>query len=144
MSDRPNYCPTMTKTNSEILDQLRTAADGLLMMSESEYPFEVFLWEDAAPATPQKVVQQTNHPQNTPVEIVGVDDFFQMATTEEDWHEEEEKATVKQFQTLVQTLEENLSNLQVYRLGKIEIDVYVIGQTSSGDSIGLSTKVVET
>ncbi|WP_392476847.1 nuclease A inhibitor family protein [Nostoc sp. C110] len=134
----------MTKTNSEILDQLRTAANGLLMMSESEYPFEVFLWEDAAPVTPQKVIQQTNHPQDTPIKIVGIDDFFQVATTEEDWHEEEEKATVKRFQSLVQTLKENLSNLQVYRLSSKEIDVYVIGQTPSADSIGLSTKVVET
>ncbi|QHG20950.1 nuclease A inhibitor family protein [Nostoc sp. ATCC 53789] len=134
----------MTKTNSEILDQLRTAANGLLMMSESEYPFEVFLWEDAAPVTPQKVIQQTNHPQDTPIKIVGIDDFFQVATTEEDWHEEEEKATVKRFQSLVQTLKENLSNLQVYRLGHKEIDVYIIGQIPSGDSIGLSTKVVET
>lgn len=134
----------MTKTNSEIIDQLRTAADGLLMMSESEYPFEVFLWEDAAPATPQKVVQQTNHPQNTPVEIVGVDDFFQMATTEEDWHEEEEKATVKRFQTLVQELKKNLTNLQVYRLGNKEIDVYVVGQTPAVNLVGISTKVVET
>ncbi|WP_392530224.1 nuclease A inhibitor family protein [Nostoc sp. C117] len=134
----------MTKNNSEILEQLRTAANGLLMMSESEYPFEVFLWEDAAPVTPQKIVQQTNHSQDTPVEIVGVDDFFKVATTPEDWHGEEEKATVKRFQALVQTLKENLSNLQVYRLGEIEIDVYVIGQTPSGDSIGLSTKVVET
>ncbi|RCJ27276.1 nuclease [Nostoc sp. ATCC 43529] len=135
----------MTKTNSQILDQLRTAADGLLMMSESEYPFEAFLWSDVAtPTTPQKVVQQTGHSQDTPIKIVGVEDFFQVATTEEDWHEEEEKTTVKRFQTLVQTLKENLSNLQVYRLGEIEIDVYVIGQTPSGDSIGLSTKVVET
>lgn len=135
---------TKTKTNSEIIDQLRTAADGLLMMSESEYPFEVFLWEDAAPATPQKVVQQTNHPQNTPVEIVGVDDFFQVATTEEDWHEEEEKATVKRFKTLVQELKKNLTNLQVYRLGNKEVDAYIVGQTPNGNLAGISTKVVET
>ncbi|OYE01942.1 nuclease A inhibitor family protein [Nostoc sp. 'Peltigera membranacea cyanobiont' 232] len=134
----------MTKTNSEILEQLRTAADGLLMMSESEYPFEVFLWEDAAPATPEKVVQQTNHPQNTPVEIVGVDDFFQVATTAEDWHEDEEKATVKRFQTLVQELKKNLTNLQVYRLGNKEIDVYIVGQTPAVNLAGISTKVVET
>jgi hypothetical protein len=134
----------MTKTNSEILDQLKLASDGLLFMSESEYPFEVFLWEGIALATPQKVVQQTNHPQDTPIKIVGIDDFFQVATTPEDWHGEEEKATVKRFQALVQTLKENLSNLQVYRLSSKEIDVYVIGQTPSGDSIGLSTKVVET
>jgi glucose dehydrogenase len=134
----------MTKTNSEILDQLKLASNGLLFMSESEYPFEVFLWAGIGLLTPEKVLQQTNHNQDTPVKVASLDDFFRVAVTEEDWHEEEDKATVKRFQTLVQTLKENLSNLQVYRLGKIEIDVYVIGQTSSGDSIGLSTKVVET
>ncbi|ODG97163.1 nuclease [Nostoc sp. KVJ20] len=134
----------MTKTNSEIIDQLRTAANGLLMISESEYPFEVFLWEDITPATPQKVIQQTNHSQDTPIKIVGIDDFFQVSTTPEDWHGEEEKATVKRFQTLVQTLKENLSNLQVYRLGTKEIDAYIVGETPTGDLAGISTQVVET
>ncbi|RCJ32076.1 nuclease [Nostoc punctiforme NIES-2108] len=134
----------MTKTNSEIIDQLRTAADGLLMMSESEYPFEVFLWENTAPVTPQKVVQQTNHSQDTLVKVVGIDDFFSVSTTAEDWHEEEEKATVKRFQTLVQELKKNLTNLQVYRLSSKEIDVYVVGQTPAGNLAGISTKVVET
>lgn len=134
----------MTKTNSEILDQLRTSANGLLMMSESEYPFEVFLWEGIAPATPEKVVQQTNHPQNTPVEIVGIDDFFEVATTAEDWHGEEEKATVNKFQALVQTLKENLSNLQVYRLRHKEVNIYIVGQTLTGNLAGISTQIVET
>jgi hypothetical protein len=134
----------MTKTNSEILEQLKLASNDLLFMSESEYPFEVFLWERVGLLTPEKVLQQTNHNQNTPVKVASLDDFFRVAVTEEDWHGEEEKETVKRFQTLVEILKANLTNLQVYRLGEIEIDVYVIGQTPSGDSIGLSTKVVET
>jgi hypothetical protein len=134
----------MTKTNSEILEQLKLASNDLLFMSESEYSFEVFLWERVGLLTPEKVLQQTNHNQNTPVKVASVDDFFRVAVTEEDWHGEEEKETVKRFQTLVEMLKANLTNLQVYRLGEIEIDVYVIGQTPSGDSIGLSTKVVET
>jgi hypothetical protein len=102
------------------------------------------LWEITHPATPEKVSQQTNHPQDTPVKIVGVDDFFQVATTPEDWHGEQEKASVKRFQVIVQTLKENLSNLQVYRLGEIEIDVYVVGETPTGNLAGISTVVVET
>ncbi|MEH2003378.1 MAG: nuclease A inhibitor family protein [Nostoc sp.] len=83
----------MTKTNEKILDQLKLVSDGLLMMSESEYPLEAFLWSATPPATPEKVIQQTNHPQDTPIKIVEIEDFFQVATTEEDWHGEEEKAT---------------------------------------------------
>jgi Nuclease A inhibitor-like protein len=131
-------------TNTEILDQLKAASDGLLCMSESEYPFEVFLWEAAAPATDVKIIQQTNHSQDTLVEIVTVDDFFRVAITPEDWHGDEEKETVKKFQNLVQTIKANLNNPQVYRLGKIEIDVYIIGETPTGDLAGLATKVIET
>jgi hypothetical protein len=32
----------------------------------------------------------------------------------------------------------------VYRLGTVEIDVYIAGKTPSGDLAGVSTKVVET
>lgn len=134
----------MTKTNSEILEQLKQASEGLLMMSESDYPFETFLWESAAPATDVKALQQTGHNADTPVKVVTVDDFFQVATTPEDWHGEEEKEMVAKFKALVNTIKTNLSNPQVYRLGKIEIDVYVVGETVTGDLAGISTKVVET
>jgi hypothetical protein len=134
----------MTKTNSKILDQLRTASDGLLMMSESDYPLEAFLWETTAPATPEKVIQLTSHPQDTPVKVVDIDSFFSVATTPEDWHEDEEKAVVARFQKLLEIIKSSLKNPQVYRLGEIEIDAYIVGETPTGDLAGLSTKVVET
>ncbi|RCJ39123.1 nuclease [Nostoc minutum NIES-26] len=134
----------MTKTNSSILEQLKLASNDLLFLSESEYPLSVFLWEITPPATLEKVSQQTNHPIDTPVKIVGVDDFFKVATTPEDWHGEQEKASVKRFQVLVQSLKENLSQLQVYRLGEMEIDVYVVGETPTGNLAGISTQIVET
>ncbi|MEP0858856.1 nuclease A inhibitor family protein [Trichocoleus sp. DQ-U1] len=132
--------------NSEIVDQLKSASDGLLYLSESDYPFEVFLWEspELQPLTTQKILQQTGHPQTTPIEVVTVDNFFRVATTEQDWYSEEEKATLQKYQALVETLKQILSNPEVYRLGEIEIDVYIVGQTPTGALAGLSTKVIET
>ena len=134
----------MTNTNSEVTEQLKKACNGLLCMSESEYPFEVFIWESETPLTPEHIRKITNHPQNTPVEIMGIDKFFAAATTPQDWYGEEENETLKKYQALVGILKENLSSLEVYRLGEREIDVYIVGTTSSGDKAGLSTKVVET
>lgn len=131
-------------TNNQITNQIKTAAEGLVFMSESDYPLEPFLWEVTAPVTPEKVRQQTQHSQDTPVQVVPVDNFFSVATTPEDWYGEEEKETVTRYQNLVNILKENLRNLQVYRLGKIEIDVYVVGETPTGNLAGLSTKVIET
>lgn len=112
-------------------------------MSESDYPFEAFQWETLEPTT-ETVIQQTNHTPDTPVEVVPLDEFFQNATQEQDWHNDQEKETVAKFKALVETLKTNLSDIQVYRLGTVVLDVYIIGKTSTGDVTGLSTKVVET
>ena len=75
---------------------------------------------------------------------MSVDDFFAIATQEEDWHDEEERETVKLFQNLVSVLKQNLSHLQVYRVGNTNIDACIVGMTPCGDWTGLSTKLVET
>jgi len=75
--------------------------------------------------------------------MLAVDGFFAIATQEEDWHEEEQE-TVQRFQNLVSVLKQNLSQLQVFRVGSIEIDVYIVGVTGGGGLAGLSTKLVET
>jgi hypothetical protein len=133
-------------SNSELLDQLKKASSGLQFMSESDYPFEVFLWDlpDNAAITPEKILEQTGHPSDTVVEIVDLDSFLAGATTEQDWYEQEERETVKRFQNLVEMLKNSLTDIQVYRLGTTEIDVYIVGKTQEGNFAGLSTKVVET
>jgi hypothetical protein len=136
----------MTNTNSPLLDQLKNASNGLLFMSESDAPIEPFHWEafNKQALNPESLLQRTGHSECTPVEVVDVDSFFKVVTTEQDWQEKEEKETVKKFQTLVETLKHNLSDIKVYRLGKTDIDVYIVGKTASGEYAGISTKVVET
>ena len=131
-------------TSADIVNQLKQASEGLQCMSESDYPFEAFQWEGQAPLTAETVIKQTDHTSDTPVEVVPLDDFFQNATQEEDWHNEEERTQVKRYQSLVETIKTNLSDIQVYRLGNVEMDTYIVGKTPSGDLAGLSTKVVET
>ena len=136
----------MTNTSSELLEQLKKASDGLLFMSESEAPFEPFYWEavDKGTINPKSLLQKTDRPQNTPVEVVDLDCFFQVATTEQKWHSPEERKTVKKFNDLVNTLKQNLSDIKVYRVGKRNIDVYIAGKISAENYAGVSTKVVET
>lgn len=131
---------------NELTNKLKQASDGLLFMSESDYPFEVVFWpaETQENLTEQKLLQLTSHSQDVLVEKVDLDYFFRNSAQEKDWHDRQQKETVKKFQLLVETLKSNLSDIQVYRVGTIDIDVYIVGKTSSGDLAGLSTKVVET
>jgi glucose dehydrogenase len=69
----------------------------------------------------------------TSLEILTVDEFFALATQEEDWHDHEKRETVQRFQNLVSVLKQNLSQLQVYRVGTIDIDAYIVGVTDGGE-----------
>lgn len=129
---------------NNIIEKLREASQNLLFISESEYPFELFQCQSKDSLTASNILSFTKHPANTPVEVISIDKFFRVAVTPQDWHEEEEQVIVNKFQRLVSIIKENLSNVQVYRVGTSLLDVYIVGKTPSGDYVGLSTKVVET
>jgi hypothetical protein len=135
-----------TNSSLSLINILKQASDGLLFMSETEYPFEVFLWEggEQKDITPEFVIQKIGLPLDTPVGVVAIDSFFEVAIAEQDWHSSEDKMTVRKYQNLVKMLKENLSDIKVMRFGSINIDVYIIGKTSNDHLAGLSTKVVET
>jgi hypothetical protein len=136
----------MSNSNSEIIPILQKASEGLLMPSESEYPFEPFVWSGQVeePLVPKKLLELTAYPQDLPVETVAVDYLFRHLAQHQDWHDEQQKEDVQKYQQLVEVLKNNLSDLQVYRVGERNIDVYIIGKTQTGDLAGLATKVVET
>lgn len=115
-------------------------------MSESEYPFEIFLWEAEVKEdiNPELIFRKVGYSLNTSVEFVELDSFFELAATEQSWHSTKEKETVKRYQNLVKLIKANLADVKVARLGTITIDVYIVGRTPSGDLAGLTTKVVET
>ncbi|MEA5621184.1 nuclease A inhibitor family protein [Cronbergia sp. UHCC 0137] len=129
---------------TNIIDILKQATDGLMMMSESEYPFKVIFWEEKEPLTTQKILQLTNHPQESPIEEVELEYFFRNCAFEKEWHDEIQKEEVKKFQFLLASLNDNLKEIKVYRVGTISIDVYIIGKTVNGDLAGVSTTVIET
>jgi hypothetical protein len=131
--------------NTNIIETLKHSSAGLMMMSESEYPFEVINWgSKCEPLTTQKILQITNHSQDELVEEVELEYFFKNIAFEQEWHDEHQKQEVVKFQTLLNILKNNLKEIQVYRVGTTNIDVYIIGKTSTDELIGLSTKAIET
>jgi hypothetical protein len=134
----------MSNSDQELVGLLQQSVNGLLCMSESEAPFQVFTWEVQPLITPEIVLQQTHHSSDSPIEVVQLDQFFEVATQEQDWYGPEEQEQAKKYQHLVEVIKTNLSDVQVYRVGKTKIDVYILGKIASGHIAGLSTQVVET
>jgi len=128
-------------TAKEIIDRLSTLSKDLLFPSESEYPLEPFTWKSAT-LKPETILTRSQKPADTLIESITLEEFFAPVTTDEDWFEDEDREIAQRFRDL-QAAIATLENVQVFRLGKIEIDVYIVGAIGP-DLIGLKTTVIET
>ncbi|MBE9042795.1 nuclease A inhibitor family protein [Oscillatoriales cyanobacterium LEGE 11467] len=125
-----------------LLERLREATHGLVWRSESNYPFEVFCWEGSRLSL-EELIKRTGYSTDT-IEILQLDRFFERVTQLKDWHDDEEAKEVQQYQNLVALLQDTLDDLVVFRLGKVEIAIYIVGTTSEGNLAGISTTAIET
>ena len=132
------------KNDGEVVAELERASEGLLFMSEADYPFETVYWKELPEMNPKFLLSAAGLSDDVPVETVSVDHFFRIATSEESWRSENERREAKKYQNLVRILKDNLDELKVYRLGSINIPVYIVGRNKTGSWLGISTRVVET
>jgi hypothetical protein len=136
----------MALSNAEIRTLLSEATVDLMWISETDTPFEVLLWEEltASKLTPKKLLKWLACEAETIVNTQTIDEFFRPAIEPQDWHEAAEKTTILRYQELINTLQQNLTALQVYRLGECEVAIYVVGKTPAGQWMALKTEAVET
>jgi hypothetical protein len=130
-------------TTPEIIDRLKQVTVDLLWSSESDYPFEIVTWARDVEMIPAVLFSDLLDP-NSVVESIALTDFFAPVLTIEDWYEAEELAQVDRYTDLLDSIESNLSEVKVFRMGEVEIAIYIVGKTPDGDIVGLKTHAVET
>ncbi|MEK6281205.1 MAG: nuclease A inhibitor family protein [Acidobacteriota bacterium] len=117
------------KSDKQILAELKDASTGLLVMSESDYPFELIEWSGEIPTTQEYLCGVSERP---------VDTRIDETTTERFLGENE------QFQKLQAVIENNLADVKVYKVGTINIPVYIVGRSPEGNWLGVSTRLIQT
>ena len=130
-------------TTAEIIDRLKQATTDLLWSSESDYPFEIVTWEPGVELTPTDLFSNI-YDTDLAVESTTLTDLFEPILTIEDWYEQAELDLVDRYTNLLDSINTNLAQVQVFRVGEVEIDIYIIGKTPTGDIVGLKTLSVET
>jgi hypothetical protein len=128
----------------KLADELRKASEGLLFMSESDYPLEVVRLGAGAEATHGALRKLSGKGDDAPVREQTVDEFFRVAAAEAEWKSAPELESAKRYKALVRLLKSRLEGLKVFRVGEIDIDAYVLGKAKGGELMGLKTKLVET
>ena len=118
----------MSADNQQVMERLSQAAAGLLFMSESDYPFELIRWDDLAEPTPDFLRNVAGEAADSPVQKLEVEQFLNSG----------------RYQRLLSALQRELSDLRAYKVGRINMPVYVVGRSSEGSWLGVATRVVET
>ena len=118
------------------LNQLRKATARLLYPSESDYPLDIFHWDlGESETSARELVVRACKPRADKIEEVSLDAFFTELAGVPD---------AEQFRELRHLLESDLTNLQVFRVGEIEIHIYIVGRTRSNNWIAVHTVSIET
>lgn len=130
------------KTDEQVLSELAEAARGLLFMSEADYPFEPLRLEGEPDEA--RLRELAGAAPDAPVTTRSLEEFFRAAASEPAWKGAEELAAARKFQGLARALKENLADPRVYKVGEINMPVYLLGRGPEGGWLGLSTRVVET
>ena len=132
-------------TIAQLETELKQAINGLLMMSESDEPFEFFYDEQHTgnELNEETVRKLAGMPAQYPLEVVELDYFFRNMTAAAEPGEEAE-ARAARFRKLQNILQELLQDVKAYRIGETRITVYILGRTTQNEIAGLKTVVVET
>jgi hypothetical protein len=123
---------------------LEQVAQGLLFPSESDAPLALFRWPGADEPSPAALLACEGRPPETPVEISTVESELGPLTTAAPGADARDQADAARWKALVETLQRELTDLRVYRVGCVDIDVYVLGRAPSGAWLGYKTHAVET
>ena len=142
--------PVPEKTDGLLPEKLAQTITGLSYTSETDCGFETVIWkpesgaEAFASVDAVIVLRLAGKPPETEIKEIAFGDFFAKLTAAQDWYGDEEKATVRRYQNLQNLLAENLRDPKVFKVGAIEIDIYIVGVDQAGNIAGVKTKAVET
>ncbi len=134
------------KSDSELVNVFREAVWDLLFMSEIDAPFEVILWDKTPDGeiTVGALLKFTGHKGDEYIEETKLETLFSTPTMDQDWHSPEDKKRVMRFRALQECIIANLKELKVFRVGRINIEVFILGRTPSGNILCVSTKQLQT
>ena len=133
-------------SHQELLKRdLQAAIEGLFYPSESDAPFAYICFpaEAHGDLDRERLLDLLDVPTNTPVNVQSPDAFFGELIKPQEWWGETEKLDAEKYRVLRRLMEQRLASLTVFRVGEVEVDVYVLGAYED-DLVGLHTRSVET
>lgn len=132
------------KNSVTLFCKLRAACDGLIYTSETDSPVAAFAGSKTSFMTRESILRQIGRKAEEQIEEIGFAEFFNRLTVEKEWFGSVEILMAQKFFELQKLFEENLHDNKVLKVGRIQLDIYVVGIDKTGQLLGVTTKAVET
>lgn len=133
-----------TKGGRRLFSRVEAARAGLNYVSETDSPIEAVFFEKAGGISAEKLRKALGLPAASVVKEVSFDEFFAPLTAPRPWHTPKQKKNAKGFAGLEALLEKELRGLTVFRVGRVRIEIYIVGVDPEGNWFGVRTEAVET
>src|SRR5687768_12763638 len=120
---------TANPTMDQSTEKIKAAAEGLLFMSESDYPLEIFTPETRPAGSLSDIVllEWAQKPAGSLIEKAELQYFFRNQVRDLPEHSPEEKVRAERFRNLQKVLQEELTDVTVYRVGTTQVTALIIG-----------------
>lgn len=122
---------------------LDDACRGLVYVSETDSPIVPVLSATPNDVTVEEFIKNAVR-SNGPVEKRPTAAFFDRLTSEKAWQNEEERSNAGRFSKLRAIVLEQLDGTATYRIGRVQVDIFVLGRDAEGSIAGIRTRSVET
>jgi hypothetical protein len=132
------------RPDTPLAERIAEACRGLNYMSETDAPVDPFVGGKVTGSVRKALAEVSGSGPRSRIEEADPEPFFSRLTTIKEWYTPEQEKNARGFAALERILRGHLADLRVFRVGRVRIDIYVVGTDRRGDLLGIKTRAVET
>lgn len=125
-------------------DRIEKACRGLVYISETDSEVEPFRGAKTDGTGPEEFRRSAEIGAEPEIESGDVEDLIERLSQERDWHSKRDEQNANGFKELFSILKKELKDLRLYRVGRIQVEIYVVGIDRKGRMRGVKMRAVET
>jgi hypothetical protein len=135
-----------TDPDPALRERIERAAEGLVYTSESDRPFEFVFLPGAGDVPPgaRAFAALLGAPADAPAEERALDDFFARHAETADPYDVQAQRVRPRYEALRELLRRELRGTTVHRVGRVEVECWIVGGDGRGNLAGVRTVAIET
>ena len=129
---------------NKMINALEKLTKDLIFISETDslvLPVEL---SRATEVSAEELARLAHIDRSMNIEEIPLERFFARLTKKEEWHGSREIERAKRFVKLEKHLHESLRDIKVFKVGRVQREIFVVGLDADDRLSGIRTKSVET